>query len=93
MSAEARIHVRGTVSGLVGNEADFIVTRELSAVGSTSLVLIVGSNSVVRRNGRRRLLTGGNFCTSLCGDRFRGGTATWGVGLRSLENVYRERCV
>lgn len=77
VSALARVHIRGTFTGVVGNGADFIITRELSAVGRDSIVLIVGSNGVVRRNARRRLLTGSKFCGGLCGDRFTGRWARW----------------
>lgn len=66
ISAIARRGVRGTVSVIVRNHADFIVTRHLGAVIGTSRVTILGSNDIVRRKDRRRLLTGNNFCRGLC---------------------------
>lgn len=70
VSAEARVGVRRTFTGLVRKEAAFVITRHLSAVHRTSIVLMVGSKGVVRRKGRRMLVGGRNFCRRLCRDRF-----------------------
>lgn len=77
VSAQARVGVRHTFRRLVRNGATFVITRELSAVGGTSLVLIVGGNSIVRGNARRSLVTSGNFCCGLCGDRFDNVITRW----------------
>ncbi len=77
VSAQARTVMRGNVSGLVRNEAMFIVTRHLSAIGGSSIVVILSRNEVVRHNSRRGLVRRGNICCRLCANTFR---LRWFVG-------------
>lgn len=76
VSAHARRLVRGNVSGLVGNEAAFIVTRHLSAMHGTSTVVILRRNGVVRHNDRSSLVGRRKGCCRLCANRFR--LSWWG---------------
>ncbi len=71
VSAHARTVMRGNVSDLVRNEAIFIVTRELSAIGGSSIVVILSGNEVVRHKDRDRLVTRGKRCCDLCANTFR----------------------
>lgn len=69
VSAHARRTLRTKLGRLLGKHADFVVTRQLSAVRGTSVVYCVSRKRVVRRNGRTRLLTGHNTCCHLCSSR------------------------
>lgn len=65
LSARDRQLIRRTLRQLVGAHAAVTVTRHLSAVGGTSRVYMLCRNRVIRHNGRRRLLRGGNCCGEL----------------------------
>lgn len=71
VSAHARDVMRGNVSGLVGNHAMFIVTRQLSAVEGDSTVVMLSRKGVVRENSRRSLVGLGKACCRLCANGLR----------------------
>lgn len=64
-SPRGRTLVRRSITGLVGKGALVIVTRELSAVISTSRVFIVRGKAITRAKARGRLLTGNRVCSGV----------------------------
>ncbi len=69
ISATARTRVHSTFESRLTSSAGVVVTREVSSIGSTSVVVIVGSNEVSNVNARRRLLRTGRTCHRVCCSR------------------------
>lgn len=71
LSIRGRATVRATLSHLVGSGAILVVTRHVHAMSNTSGVIILGSNSMTRRNSPTALVGRGNRFTHVIGLRAR----------------------